>query len=177
MNKIEKYAIIIVYKENLVQTPSLEISSYKLPETIPEARNDLMARKVLQLFGVLQPFFDYNHDGDLQRTLEAHRERRLLVATDGRLSKEEALKGFLSYDVDLSYRSMTIHHLVVEELARGSGVGGALMSRAESIAEDDDLWSVNLRSTGDSVPFYAHRGYETVDEYESMMQLRLPRRR
>lgn len=158
-----------------MEVSRLEVVPYRFPEIVSETRSCLIARKVLELYGVVRPFFDFDDDADLIRTIDSHTSKQTLVAREPRIDSEDSVKGFLSYDIDRELSAMTIHSLVVDENARGRGVGGRLLYEAENLAERDDLWSINLRSTESALDFYESKGYQLVDEGESMMQLRLPR--
>ncbi len=85
----------------------------------------------------------------------AEREETFHVAVDG----ADRVIGFCSTHGD------EIHSLYVDPTVSRSGIGGALLRRAESdllAAGHRRIW---LQASRAGQPFYAAKGYEAVDEY------------
>jgi GNAT superfamily N-acetyltransferase len=106
-------------------------------------------------------------EADIQRrfdSIQGRSDARLFVATHG----QGAVVGWIHVQVTSSLENdarAEIWGLVVAETARGTGVGGALVSAAEDWARGMSLKMMAVRSNAIRVQargFYEHLGYAIV---------------
>lgn len=157
-----------------MRASNFEISPIELPIDVAELRRSSAAIKVLELYGITQPFFDPEVDADAARVLRYHMKRSVYVAHE--LTDTDDVFGFISHQPDFDTSSLLVHHLAVHENHRKRGIGSALLQVAERDAEAFGFGSVTLKTVSTAKRFYTRQGYELVDRFDRIMQLRVPRR-
>lgn len=92
-------------------------------------------------------------DTDVEKLKDAPEEKRPLVAV-----KDGRIVGFGELEED------EITGLYVDHRHQGEGIGARLLSRIEEIARENDIETIELKSTITAKQFYENHGYTVIGE-------------